>query len=102
MKKTEHYTRKEAVALHYQPDNQDAPVVVAKGRGMTAENIIAKAQEYQIPIQEDRSLVQMLSQLNINQTIPEELYGAVAEVFAFIYRLDKKAGSSEELDSLSV
>jgi flagellar biosynthesis protein len=96
MKKKEHYTQREAVALHYQPDNQDAPVVIAKGKGMTAENIIAKAHEHQIPIQEDKSLVQVLSQLNINQAIPEELYGAVAEVFAFIYRLDKKAGSSSD------
>ncbi|MED1202089.1 EscU/YscU/HrcU family type III secretion system export apparatus switch protein [Heyndrickxia acidicola] len=96
MIKKEQYISKKAVALHYQPDHQDAPVVIAKGRGMTAENIIAKAQENQIPIQEDKSLVQVLSQLNINQAIPEELYGAVAEVFAFIYRLDKKAGSNAD------
>lgn len=81
--------RKEAIALGYKPEKQDAPTVVAKGTGLVADNIIHKAKENGIPIQEDSSLVQLLSQLEINQTIPDELYQVVAEVFAFIYRADQ-------------
>ncbi|WP_442600329.1 EscU/YscU/HrcU family type III secretion system export apparatus switch protein [Neobacillus sp. D3-1R] len=81
--------RKEAIALGYKPEKQDAPIVVAKGSGLVADNIIQKARENNIPIQEDSSLVQLLSQLEINQTIPDELYQVVAEVFAFIYRADQ-------------
>jgi flagellar biosynthesis protein len=82
---------KEAIALSYQPDLSDAPAVSAKGKGETAERIIATALEHQIPIQEDSSLVTLLGKLDINEKIPQELYQAVAEVFAFIYQLDKKA-----------
>ncbi|MFK4998019.1 EscU/YscU/HrcU family type III secretion system export apparatus switch protein [Bacillus sp. N9] len=67
-----------------------APIVVAKGRGITAENIVEKAKEHHIPVQEDASLVELLGQLHINEAIPEELYKAVAEVFTFVYQLDKK------------
>ena len=82
------YKRKEAVALTYKP-GVDAPTVIAKGKGKIADNILAKASEHQVPIQEDPSLVELLGKLDINQSIPEELYQAVAEVFAFIYRIDK-------------
>jgi flagellar biosynthesis protein len=85
-------TRKTAVALGYNPSSQDAPKVVAKGKGLVAEQIIEKAMDHDIPIQEDPSLVEVLSQLELNERIPEELYQAVAEVFSFIYRLDKEAG----------
>ncbi|KYD08239.1 EscU/YscU/HrcU family type III secretion system export apparatus switch protein [Heyndrickxia sporothermodurans] len=81
--------RQQAIALKYQSEIQDAPKVIAKGKGLTAENIIEVAKEKNIPIQEDHNLVELLSQLEINETIPEELYEAVAEVFAFIYRLDR-------------
>ncbi|MBL5808022.1 EscU/YscU/HrcU family type III secretion system export apparatus switch protein [Bacillus sporothermodurans] len=81
--------RQQAIALKYQSEIQDAPKVIAKGKGLTAENIIEVAKEKNITIQEDHNLVELLSQLEINETIPEELYEAVAEVFAFIYRLDR-------------
>ena len=83
---------REAVALSYQKNVESAPVVIAKGKGDTAENIIKVAKEHQIPIQEDPSLVALLGQLDINESIPEELYQAVAEVFAFIYRIDQSRG----------
>jgi len=83
---------KVAVALTYKQNIENAPVVIAKGKGLVAENLIKKAQEHHIPIQEDPSLVSLLSQLDINESIPEELYQAVAEVFAFIYRVDKSHG----------
>jgi flagellar biosynthesis protein len=81
--------RREALALSYNPLTNGAPKMVAKGKGLIAENIIERAKENNIPIQEDISLVQLLSQLQINESIPEELYQAVAEVFAFVYRIDQ-------------
>lgn len=81
--------RRQAVALSYDKHKQDAPVVVAKGGGLIADALIAKAKEHGVPIQEDPSLVALLSKLNIQEKIPEDLYQAVAEVFAFIYRLDQ-------------
>ncbi|MGE7601809.1 EscU/YscU/HrcU family type III secretion system export apparatus switch protein [Peribacillus sp. NPDC097675] len=83
--------RKEAIALKYDAKSSQAPVVLAKGKGKTADNILAKAEELNIPVQTDETLTELLGQLDINQTIPEELYGAVAEVFAFVYKLDRDA-----------
>ncbi|WP_080846463.1 EscU/YscU/HrcU family type III secretion system export apparatus switch protein [Cytobacillus gottheilii] len=89
--KNEHL-RKSAVALSYDQNNEGAPKITAKGSGYIAENILEKAREHEIPVQEDASLVELLGKLNINENIPEDLYQAVAEVFAFIYRADKAAG----------
>lgn len=82
--------RRGAVALKYDTNRNSTPYVVAKGKGKIAENIIEKAKENDIPIKEDQTLLQLLGQLDINQAIPEELYQAVAEVFAFIYRIDQQ------------
>ncbi|WP_078413308.1 EscU/YscU/HrcU family type III secretion system export apparatus switch protein [Priestia abyssalis] len=82
--------RKQAVALSYESSTDDAPKVLAKGKGFVADQIIEKARDHQIPIQEDASLVELLGQLAINEKIPEELYQAVAEIFAFVYRLDQQ------------
>ncbi|MDA5107861.1 MULTISPECIES: EscU/YscU/HrcU family type III secretion system export apparatus switch protein [Brevibacillus] len=81
--------RKQAVALRYQAKTMEAPVVVAKGKGYVAENILKTAKENGIPVQEDPSLVEVLGKLDLNQQIPPELYQVVAEVLAFVYRLDK-------------
>lgn len=89
MKQDRRYKRKEAVALSYDISKDFAPKVVAKGKGEVADNILEKAKEFNIPIQEDQTLVELLGQLEINEKIPEELYQAVAEIFAFIYRIDK-------------
>ncbi|AJD90982.1 hypothetical protein JMA_16650 [Jeotgalibacillus malaysiensis] len=83
------HKRLEAVALSYQSETETAPVVKAKGKGKIAESIIEKAKANDVPIQQDESLVELLSQLELNETIPDELYQAVAEVFAFIYRVDQ-------------
>ncbi len=81
--------RKKAAALRYDHDSDYAPRVTAAGKGLIAETIIEKAKENQVPIQEDPSLVELLGELNINEKIPEELYQAVAEVFAFVYKVDR-------------
>ncbi|MFM9277342.1 EscU/YscU/HrcU family type III secretion system export apparatus switch protein [Paenibacillus jiagnxiensis] len=84
--------QKKAVALKYSPGENDAPVVVAKGRGKMAETILEKAKEHGVPVQEDPSLVEVLSKLDLNEQIPEELYLLVAEVLSYVYRMDKLAG----------
>ncbi len=88
----ERHVRKEAVALSYDPTSGSAPKVVATGKGKIAENILEKAKEHDIPIQEDSSLLEILGQLNVNDSIPEELYKAVSEVFAYIYQVDREHG----------
>ncbi len=87
----ENIKNKRAIALHYhQSDPDAAPKVIGKGKGYVAEEIIKRANEHEIPIQEDPSLVALLSELELNQAIPQELYEVVAEVFSFIYEIDKK------------
>ncbi|MEN2766464.1 EscU/YscU/HrcU family type III secretion system export apparatus switch protein [Ornithinibacillus xuwenensis] len=81
--------RQKAVALSYDHDKDYVPRISASGKGLVADNILKKAKEHQIPILEDSSLVEILAELDINEKIPEELYQAVAEVFAFIYRTDQ-------------
>jgi len=82
----------EAVALGGRDDDGNAPILRAKGKGITAEKIIEAAKEHGIPVQQDSALVELLGQLDLNEAIPEELFEAVAEVFAFIYKLDRKMG----------
>lgn len=82
---------KKAVALRYAPTENKAPTVVAKGKGQVAVSILEKAREAGVPVQEDASLVEVLSKLDIDQEIPPELYQLVAEILSFIYRSDRKA-----------
>jgi flagellar biosynthesis protein len=77
-----------AAALRYQHDQQGAPRVVAKGRGKIAEKIVALAGEHQVPLVEDRNLVELLEALDVDTRIPAELYQAVAEVLVFVYQLN--------------
>ncbi len=81
--------QKKAVALQYDKEKQNAPKVTAKGEGQIANNIIKIAKENDIPIQEDKDLVEMLSKVELNKEIPPNLYKAVAEVFSFIYKHSK-------------
>lgn len=94
MKTDDTNKRTEAVALSYQPDVAESPIVTAKGKGKTAEKIIEMAHEHQIPIKENASLVNVLGKLDIQERIPQELFQAVAEVFAYVYKLDQKKGES--------
>ncbi len=86
MKKTHHNEYANAVALKYERD-QGAPRVVAKGRGIIAEQIIGIAKEAGVPLHEDHELVGLLAQVELDAEIPVQLYQAVAEVLAFIYQL---------------
>lgn len=80
---------KRAVALKYDPNQNSAPIVVAKGKGRIAESILEKAQEAGVAVQQDAALVEVLSKLDLDQQIPGELFELVAEVLSFIYRADK-------------
>ena len=79
-----------AVALKYDGKKDKAPRVIAKGRGNIAEKIIDIAKEHHVPLYEDQNLIQILEALDLETEIPPELYRAVAEVLAFIYRLNGK------------
>ncbi|MCU9612119.1 EscU/YscU/HrcU family type III secretion system export apparatus switch protein [Caldibacillus lycopersici] len=83
--------RKAAIALAYNEAINHAPVVKATGKGTIAENILQRAKENNIPIYEDAALAELLSKMNVKETIPEELFLAVAEVFAFIYKIDRQS-----------
>ena len=80
---------KKAIALTYK-EGQYAPLVVAKGRGVSAEAIIACAREAGVYVHEAPALVSLLMQIDIDQYIPAELYYAVAELLAWIYRLENR------------
>lgn len=86
MKKRE--KKRRAVALKYQPKLDNAPKLVAKGQGKIAEKIIEVAKKNNIFIQDDPDLVEALSQLDIQEEIPNELYPVVAELLAFIYSIN--------------
>ncbi len=83
-------TWNKAAALKYRKGVDSAPKIVAKGQGLVAERIIALAREHGIPIREDRDMVEMLSTLDLYEEIPPELYKAVAEILAFIYKMSQK------------
>jgi flagellar biosynthesis protein len=78
-----------SIALGYRPDSDRAPKVVAKGLGPVAEAILAIARKHGVHIQEDPALARSLFVLELGQEIPEQFYVAIAEVLAFVYRLDK-------------
>ena len=79
-----------AVALTYDPANADAPVVTAAGQGAVAEEIIRRAREAGVPVTEDPRLAAVLSQIDVGRVIPPELYQVIAEVLAYVYRLDER------------
>ena len=79
-----------AVALKYDRKKDNAPRVIAKGRKEIAEKIIEVAKAHNVPLYEDKNLIQILEALDLETEIPPELYRAVAEVLAFIYRLNGK------------
>ena len=88
---TEKPERKTAVALRYKAPEDNAPRVTAKGHGAIAQKIIETAQKHNIPIRSDKDIVTVLAALELNEEIPPELYRAVAEILAFVYRLNRQA-----------
>ena len=80
--------RHAAVALAYHA-GQAAPKVVAKGRGLIAGEIIARAKASGVYVHESAELVALLMQVNLDDHIPPQLYVAVAELLAWLYRLER-------------
>lgn len=90
-----------AAALAYENADQRqgrAPRVSAKGSGFVAEEIIARARAAGVPIHESRELVSLLMQVDLDQHIPPALYVAVAEVLAWVYRLEQRHPGSVQQD----
>ncbi len=79
---------RQAIALEYNP-SEDAPRVIASGRGILAEKIIEKAKEAAVPVHRDDKLADTLSRLEIGDMIPPELYEVVAEILIFVDSMDK-------------
>jgi flagellar biosynthesis protein len=81
---------KKAVALKYERSKDRAPRVTAKGKGEVANNIIKVAELHKLPIKKDEDLIELLSKVEIDREVPENLYKAVAELFSYIYNVSKK------------
>ncbi|MGN6388869.1 MAG: EscU/YscU/HrcU family type III secretion system export apparatus switch protein [Burkholderiaceae bacterium] len=79
--------RPNAVALAYDP-GAGAPRVVAKGQGLVAEQIVARAREHGVFVHESRELVALLMNIELDREIPPLLYRAVAELLAWLYRVE--------------
>ena len=88
----ENRQQKRAVALRYDPDRDNAPRVVATGRGRTAEMIVELARKHSVHVRTDPALVSVLSRLKLDQEIPPEVFQAVAAILAFLYRVNRPAG----------
>ena len=86
--------RRAAVALTYETGAL-APRVVAKGRGIIAEEIIKRAAEAGVYVHESPELVSLLMQVDLDEAIPPQLYVAVAELLAWLYRLESGDGMHE-------
>ncbi len=82
------FKRPAAAALQYDPLKAEPPQVVAVGRGVTAEEIVRVAKEHNVPLYEDAGLVEALARLDVSDCVPRELYAVVAEVLAYVYRVD--------------
>ena len=85
---------KKAVALLYDKNKNQAPVIAASGQGRVAEKILALAEEAGIPIKKEPDLIEVLAKVPVGDEIPVELYQAVAEILVFIYRLNDKGKKS--------
>ena len=78
----------EAVALRYDKGREDAPRVVAKGRGFVAQQLVSIAKRHSVPVYQNQTVTQLLMSVELDREIPPELYQAIANVLAYVYRLD--------------
>jgi flagellar biosynthesis protein len=84
-----------AAALRYR-EGMAAPVVVAKGRGLVADEIVRRAAEHGVAIHVSNNLAAMLMQVDIDRSIPPQLFNAVAQLLAWLYRLEGRAAPEAE------
>lgn len=90
---------KKAVALRYDENKDAAPVIVASGLGYMAERIVETANQNGVPVYEDNSLATVLTQLDLGTPIPEELYQAIVDIYAYFLKYTPKY-SKEEHDAM--
>ena len=93
---------KKAVALRYDENKDMAPVIVASGLGYMAEKIVETANQNGVPVYEDNSLATVLTQLELGTPIPEELYQAIVDIYAYFLKYTphkREAAEGEEEDA---
>ena len=93
MKEETRFKDKKAAALKYEPGDV-APRVVAHGAAWLADKIIKTAEDSGVHVHEDKELVEVLTQMNIGDAIPPELYDVVAKILVFVDELDRAKGMS--------
>jgi flagellar biosynthesis protein len=91
--------REVAVALAYRAGHT-APQVIAKGHGLIAETIISEAKAHGIYVHESPELVSLLMQVDLDQYIPPQLYRAVAELLAWLYKMERRTETKTEISAL--
>lgn len=84
-----------AIALKYERGTEMPPFVTASGRGAIAAQIVAMALQHGVPVRRDGELAQVLAALDVGQAIPAVAFAAVAEILAYLYRLDKALAESQ-------
>jgi flagellar biosynthesis protein len=94
--KTAPNPNQQAIALAYGAGDY-APKVVAKGRGLIAEQIIARAKDHNVFVHESKDLVALLMQVDLDDHIPPALYQAIAEVLAWLYRLEEGRADADDV-----
>lgn len=88
---------KKAVALRYDENRDVAPVIVASGLGYMAEKIVEVANENGVPVYEDNSLATVLTQLDLGTAIPEELYQAIVDIYAYFLKYSPSHTPSDKV-----
>jgi len=88
--------KQQAIALSYATGDY-APKVVAKGRGLIAEQIIERAKQHNVFVHESKDLVALLMQVDLDDHIPPELYQAIAEILAWLYRLEENKADQQDV-----
>ena len=85
------FTNTKAAALKYKAYEDNAPKVIAKGKGEVAKKIIEKAKEFDVPLFQNEELADMLLNVEVGEEVPTKMYEAVVEVFIWLYKLEEKA-----------
>lgn len=86
-----------AVAVHYNPDTDEAPRIIAAGRGKLAEEILKLAFENDVRVREDGALAEMLAKIELESPVPSEAFMAVAEILSYVYRANNEPNPFDAL-----
>lgn len=91
------YNNKRAVALKYDSNKNNAPMVIASGSGYIANKVVEIAEENGVPIYKDDSLSILLSQLDVGSEIPEEMFGAIVEIYLYFLNFKLKVTNNNNV-----